>query len=219
MPYVVGVIAGVLLAILALFRHRRRSGPGTRVIVQPGYAIAPTPKMLEAGRQDHEEVMRLLETAIRASGFFRTEAIPLLLSRLRDGWEPFARVDTRVAFGGDEFLSVQEKRVLGLNTRMKYSKAFISFFDPNCLKATEPKSLLENMHLIAFHRVARKRDLVEFRSLGVKQVRIVPVGDARDCAKIKRFEKVHDIERVPDLPVPGCTAPYCRCMYEAIIPK
>ncbi len=189
------------------------------MIVQPGYAVAPTPKMLEAERQDHEEVMRLLEAAIRSSGFFRAEAIPLLLSKLRNGWEPFARVDTKMAFGGDEFLSIQEKRVLGLNTRMKYSKAFIGYFDPSCLETIEPKSVLENMHLSACHRVARKRDLVEFKSLGVRQVRIVPVGDARDCGKIKRFKKVHDINEVPELPLPGCTAPYCRCLYEPIIPK
>jgi len=220
MPFVVSAIATVLLAILAILRHRVRSGgSGAHLIVQSGYAITPTPKMLAAERQDHEDVMRLLEAAIRSSGFFETEAIPLLLSKLRDGQEPFARVHTKVAFGGDEFLSVQEKRVLGLNTRMKYSREFISYFDPKCLKTIEPKSMLENMHLSAFHRVARKRDLVEFRSLGVKRVRIVPVGDARDCGKIKRFKKVYDINDLPELPLPGCTAPYCRCMYEPIIPK
>jgi len=187
--------------------------------LQGGYAIEPTPKMLEAERQDHEEVMRLLESAIKASSYFRIEAIPDLLSKLRREWEPFARVKTNIAFEGSEFLSVQEKRALGLNTRTKYSKPFISYFDPKCLKTIEPKSVLENMHLSAFHRVARKRDLAEFRSLGVKRVRIIPAGDARDCATIKSFKKLHDIGRVPDLPVPGCTAPYCRCMYEPIIPK
>jgi hypothetical protein len=220
MPYVIGVVAAVLLAILVFSGRRKRPTLSVHTSTQCGYAIAPAPKMLEAEYQDNEEVMRLLEAAIRASGFFRIEAIPELLSKLRGGSEPFARVNTKIAFEDDEFLSVEEKRVLGLNTRMKYSKAFIGYFDPECLKTIEPKSVLENMHLSAFHRVARKRDLLEFRELGfVKQVRIVPVGDARDCGKIKRFRKIHDINQVPELPLPGCTAPYCRCMYEPIISK
>jgi hypothetical protein len=151
--------------------------------------------MLEAELQDNDEVMRLLEAAIRSSGFFRLEAIPGLASKLRGGSEPFARTNTKIAFDGDEILSVEEKRALGLNTRMKYSKAFIAYFDPKCLRTIEPKSALENMHLSAFHRVARKRELLGFRELGcVKKVRIVPVGDARDCGKIKRFKKTHDID-------------------------
>ena len=108
--------------------------------------------------------------------------------------------------------------MLGLKARMKYSKAFIEHFDPAILKTIEPKSVLEDMHLSAFHRVARKRDLIKFRELGfVRKVKIIPVGDARDCNNIKRFKKTHDLDRVPDLPLAGCTAPYCRCMYEPII--
>ncbi|HXN49997.1 MAG TPA: hypothetical protein VN893_25320 [Bryobacteraceae bacterium] len=212
------VIVALLLAIFVVTRRRRKSALSALTISQGGYAIPPTAKMVEAERQDHDEVTKLLEASIRASGLFRTEAIPGLVSKLRGGWEPFARVSTRAAFEGDEILSVEEKRALGLNTRMKYSKALIDCFDPRCLSTIEPKSVLEDMHLNAFHRVARKRDLLEIRELGVKQVRIVPLG-GRDCAKIRRLKKIHDIDELPELPLPGCTAPYCLCMYEAIIPK
>lgn len=190
----------------------------TKTTAHDGYAIPPTPEMLEKERQDNDEVMRLLEAYIRASGLFRTEKIPELVSKLRGGSGAFARVNTRIAFEGDQVLSVEEKRALGLNTRMKYSKAFIGYFDPTSLKTTEPKSVLENMHLSAFHRVARKRDLLEFGNLGfVKQVKIIPVGDTRDCNEIKRLKKIHDLNQVPDLPLLGCTAPYCRCMYVPIV--
>jgi hypothetical protein len=186
--------------------------------IHEGYAIAVTAEMLEKEQQDNDEVMRLLEANIRTSGLFRADKILELVSRLRGGSSPFARVNTKFAFEGDKYLSVQEKRALGLNTRMKYSKAFIEYCDPTALKTTEPKSVLEDMHLNAFHRVARKRDLANFRELGfVNRVKIVPVGDARDCNEIKRFKKIHDLTLAPDLPLPGCTSPYCRCMYEPIL--
>lgn len=218
MPYVLSAIIAVLLTILIVSRRKRRSAVSDETTTQEGYAIPVTAEMLEKERQDNDEVMRLLEANIRASGLFRTEKIPELVAKLRAGSSPFARVNTKIAFGVESSLSVQEKRALGLNTRMKYSKAFIEYFDPTTLKTTEPKSFLEDMHLNAFHRVARKRDLVDFRELGfVKRVKIVPVGDARDCNEIKRFKKIHDLNRVPHLPLPGCAAPYCRCMYEPIL--
>jgi hypothetical protein len=220
MPFLLVVIVAALLAILVVSGRKRRPTLSIQTITQGGYAIPPTAKMLEAQRQADDEEMRLLEASIRASGLFRTEAIPGLVSKLRAGWGPSTRLNTITSFEGDRILSVEEKRALGLNTRMKYSKAFIDCFDPRCLSTIEPKSELEDMQLSAFHRVARKRELRGLKELGfVKQVRIVPFGCGRDCGKIKSFKKIHDINEVPELPLPGCTAPYCLCEYQAIIPK
>jgi hypothetical protein len=218
MPYVLSLIIFVLLAILIVSWRKRRTAVSGEATTHAGYAIPVTSEMLEKEKQDNDEVMRLLEANIRTSGLFRDEKIPELVSKLRGGSSLFARVNTKSVFEGDTYLNVEEKRALGLNTRMKYSRAFIEYFDPTTLKATEPKSVIEDMHLNAFHRVARKRDLANFRELGfVKHVKILPVGDARDCNEIKQFKKIHDINRVPELPLPGCTSPYCRCMYEPIL--
>lgn len=184
-----------------------------------GYGIPATAQMLDAERQDNEEVMKLLESTILASGLFVAEKVPELVAKLRGASGPFARLNTRVAFEGNEVLTVKEKRTLGLNTRMKYTKDFIEYFDPGILKTIEPKAILLNMHLSAYHRVARQRDLLKFRDLGfVKQVTIVPVGDAGDCGKVKRLKKTYSLEAVPALPLPDCTAPFCRCMYQSVIP-
>jgi len=179
-----------------------------------------TDEEIELERQDGEETMKLLETRIASSGLFRIDRIPDLLAKLRAGYTPFARVNTKVAFDGDVLLTVKEKKELELNARMKYSKNYIEYFDPKALRKIEPKATLENMHLDAFHRVSQKRELIKLRELNfVKQVRIVSSEDARDCAKVKRFKKIHPIDEAPELPLPGCTAAYCRCMYLAVIPK
>lgn len=216
-----GLTLIILLAIVAFWlikRSTKHSKKSKTSIV--GYGIPATQEEIEIERQSDEEVMKLLETSIIASGYFRADKIPELISILRTGSVPFGRTNTKVAFDGDSFLTVEEKRKLGLNTRMKYSKKFTEYFDPTSFKTIEPKSTLECMHLNAFHRVSRKKELLKFKKLEfVKKVKIVAVGDHLDCKKINRLRKIYNIEEVPELPLPGCDAPVCRCYYEALISK
>ena len=188
--------------------------PAVRVL----YSIPATEKQIESERQSQEEIIKLLEINIVSSGYFRKEKIPELISLIRSGAVPFGRMNTKIAFDGDSILTVDEKKKLGLNTRMKYSKKFIEYFNQESFKAIEPKHTLECMHLDAFHRVSRKNELIRYKELGfVKQVKIVPAGDCRDCDKIKMIKKIYNINEVPKLPIQGCDSPYCRCMYQPII--
>jgi hypothetical protein len=221
MPYVIAAVVTALVLVSAITVFQAAQKTKTKLSVRSAaenpYAIEPTPEMWKAELEDNEEVMRVLEAAVRASGHFRTEMIPDLISNLTRGTKPFARLNTRVVFGSDDFLTVDEKRRLGLCTRKKYSRRLISYFNPACLGTIEPKSLLENMHLDAYFRIARKRDLIRIREMGsCRQVRIVPLG-VRDCTAIRRFKRVHDIDDVPGLPLPGCDATCCRCEYQAVI--
>jgi hypothetical protein len=212
------IVFGVIIAVFVRKRRMASSG-GASDSNAGGYGIAATGQMLDGERQDNEEVMKLLESTIVASGLFIAEKVPELMAKLRGASSPFARLNTKVAFEGNEVLTVEEKRALGLNTRMKYTKEFIECFDSGILKTIEPKAILLNMHLSAYHRVARRRDLLKFRDLGfIKRITIVPVGDAGDCAKVKRLKKTYSLEAVPELPLPDCTAPFCRCMYQPVIP-
>jgi hypothetical protein len=219
MPNLLGEFLNGLRGLFAGSESQGHSTVGEQAAIKCSYAIPVTDEMREAEWRDIDEVMNLLQIAIRDSGIFRDEMIPELMAKLRSESAPFTRVNTRVAFEGDYILSVEEKRALGLNTRMKYSKAFIEYFNPSILKTIEPKSTLENMHLNAVNRVARKRDLRRFKEMGfVKQVRIVPIGDGQDCERIKRFKKIHNLADAPELPLPGSSAPFCLCMYKPILP-
>lgn len=190
--------------------------PAVRVL----YSIPATKEQIESERQSQEEIIKLLEVNIVASGYFRKEKIPELISLIRTGAIPFGRVNTKIAFDGDAILTVDEKKKLGLNTRMKYSRKFIEYFDPKSFTTIEPKSTLECMHLDAFYRVSRKNDLIRFKKDGfVKQVKIDVINDCFTCNKVKRFKKIYNIDEVPELPLPGCDAPYCRCGYKPIIDR
>lgn len=210
------------LVTVAFFLIRRRAKPPIKSQggIEAGFGIPMTEQEVELERQSNEEIIKLLEASIITSGFFRAEKIPELIAKLKGGAVPFGRTNTRVAFEGDNFLTVEEKKVLGLNTRMKYSKKFIEYFDASAFKVIEPKASLERMHLDAFHRVSRKKQLIRLKKQGfVKQVKIVPTGDGGDCGRIKQFKKIYGIEEVPELPLPDCDAQFCRCMYQAIIPE
>lgn len=65
---------------------------------------------------------------------------------------------------------------------------------------------------------SRKATLRGCREAGVKQVEVVAAEDDRTCEAVWEYDaKYFDIEAVPDLPVPGCDAEYCRCVYAAVI--
>jgi len=172
-----------------------------------------TEQETEAERQWDGKVLALLEARIAQSGYFRSEKIPELMAKIRATTVPFGRNDTRAAFGREPFLTAQEKKALGLNPRMKYSKEFIGYLEPSFLRSIEPKSALENMHLDAFHRVSREKELRQIREVGFRKIEILTCCDARDCESIKRLKKIYAIDDVPELPLPDCDAPYCRCMY------
>lgn len=221
-PCFVTLLVITLLAFLAIaiFLPRRMASGPTNFKGDPvvRVGIPMTKEELELERQSNEEVFKKLEASIVKSGLFRAETIPALLAKLEAASVPFGRVNTKMAFDGDTVLTVEEKKALGLNTRMKYSKQFIEYFHPSALKTIEPKATLECLYLDAFHRVSRAKQLLSFKKLGfVKQLRIVPTGDGDDCTRIKRLKKTYSIEEVPELPLPGCKAPFCRCWYEPII--
>jgi hypothetical protein len=178
-------------------------------------AILPTSAMTKDAQEDQAEVMKLLQARIVASEIFVPEKIPLLVSKLRGANGPFQRINTDAAFHGQTLLSVDEKKKLGLNTRMKYSHDFIACCDLAKIATTEPKGALVNMHHAAFFTVARKRELSRFQASGVvKSVRIAPLGDPDACAAVQRLNRAYALDNAPELPLSKCDAKVCRCQYQ-----
>lgn len=175
-----------------------------------------SPAMVEDERRAQAKVLALLEARVAESGLFLPEKIPELMAKLRQGSGPFQRSSVKAALEGDTFLSVEEKRKLGLNTRAKYSHAFIACCDPAALKSVDPKDALGEMHLAAYHAVERERQLARLkREKVVKTVKIFPLGNPDACAKVQRMKRAYKLEEVPMLPVAGCDATCCMCGYDA----
>ena len=184
---------------------------------QERYGLQMNCNEIDLEKSFNDEVINSLESIMIMSGYFKTESVPVIIKILRNNSSPFGRVKTESVFQGSCFLTVEEKKSLGLNTKMKYSKEFIEYFNLECLGNIEPKTTLECMHLDAFHKVSRKKQIAKFKRMDfVKKVKLHP---DHECPRAKRLKKIYDIDDVPELPLSGCGAPFCRCYFEAIIPK
>jgi hypothetical protein len=143
---------------------------------------------------------------IEASGFFKPDKM-VELQNLIDNSILIGHgyIDP---FSYDDLLSLEEKKELGLNTRLKISRQMVSFMTEKGLALKNPKDAVKNMCLKNFHAVARKYELIRMKDAGIEKVKILDCGDERDCSKIKRFKKIWPIDQVPELPLPGCTSAY-----------
>jgi hypothetical protein len=170
----------------------------------------------EAGNQKRAKVERqeTLENTIKdieASGFFKKEKIPALSEKLRASER--VGYPYKDPFDYNDCLSLDEKKSLGLNTRQKYSREMVEMLTDKGIKQNDPKVLARNIYLHNMFKVIRKYKLIELKNLGLKMVEILDCDDGRDCSKIKRLKKVWPIDQVPELPLLGCAAEYCRCEY------
>lgn len=98
--------------IIAFFLIRRRAKLLTKRsdgFIDSEFGIPMTKQEVELERQANEEIMKLLEASIIASGFFKAEKISELIANLKEGYIPFGRLNTE-AFDNDVFLTVEEKK-------------------------------------------------------------------------------------------------------------
>lgn len=176
--------------------------------------IRLTGKALETENRKYAEVADTTITEANESGFFKDEFLPILsekiksISKLGYGYsDPFDKTD---------YLSLEEKKFLNLNTRAKYSRELINgLTEKGILEAGKNKDFVKVMFLRNFHKISRKYELLRLKELGLNKVAISNCDDERDCKAIKRLKKHWNIDEVPELPLPQCTADYCRCMYIA----
>lgn len=181
-----------------------------------GFGITPTPKLTRSEREKNKRMFDLTEQSLRECDLIIPEKIPEMMEKLTGGHKAFDRVPNAKAIEGKTSLTVNEKKALGLNTRMKYTHAFLEFFVTEKLAGSEPKSIVSTIILNAFHKASREAELKEFRAHGfIKQVKINCDPDA--CPQVKRLKKIHGIDAVPDLPLAGCKEDLCMCYLSPII--
>jgi hypothetical protein len=63
-----------------------------------------------------------------------------------------------------------------------------------------------------------KRNLQQYKRLGVKKVEIYPAFDDKMCPHCKAAAGVYPIDKVPSLPIQDCSNPKgCRCTYISVV--
>jgi hypothetical protein len=81
----------------------------------------------------------------------------------------------------DNLLSVDEKKSLGLNSRLKISKDLIDIFDRDKVNDLNPKDELRKVRIRIDSHLALIRDISIMKKLGFKKARYLGGHDERTC--------------------------------------
>jgi hypothetical protein len=210
------LIASLFIVGIYLLKKIPRRSRDRPAIAQTGFGISMTKAEIAAEEKYDEKILKLVEDRLMASGYLHEEKIPELMSTLREATVAFGRNGVDSAFVGDSYLTLEQKRALGLNPRMKYSHKYIGYFKSESFKDIEPKGFLGTIRLDSFHRISREKKLFRMKvEAGIKRVRLIP---DHECPTAMALRRTYSIDQVPELPAPGCRLEFCRCYFEAIIP-
>jgi hypothetical protein len=168
---------------------------------------------LEANPMKQNEILRtetmegMIED-IKNCGFFRPEK-----------YEHLEKIIPKVGgYNNDPFsyrdcLSDEEKDALHIDTEYKVSREMVECMNENGLAQKDPRNIIPVIYYMNYFAVGRKYKLLEFKARGVQKVKIVNAGGDLDCKAIENHKRVFPLDSVPELPLPECNAPYCRCEY------
>jgi hypothetical protein len=118
-------------------------------------------------------------------------------------------------FSYSDCLSTEEKEAFHFNPEHKISREMVECMTEKGLSEKEPQSIIPIIYYMNYFTCSRKYKLIELRARGITKVKVTNMGGELDCEQIKDYLRVFPINQAPTLPLPGCTAPYCRCDYEA----
>ena len=83
---------------------------------------------------------------------------------------------------GDDLLTLDEKKSLKLNTRMKIPKKVIAVLVEDFLDdETNPKDTILNIVYSASHKIHLNKELEKIKELNIKNVKVLNAGNGAEC--------------------------------------
>lgn len=162
---------------------------------------------------ENQELLALFTEEIEATDVLieskKSELVSILILFV-DSAQPF---DVSRIFKDKTPLAPQEKKELGLNSRKKYTKEFLEYFETDKLTSC-PKDLVNEMYQRASQELYRRKSLRRISETKIGKYRISYIDDSHSCSKCKEEKgKLYLPDELPKLPLEGCTAKVCRCSY------
>lgn len=157
------------------------------------------------------------ETVARESGWFVDPLPDWLMTAVRkhlDASETDQRVSTTALRSTGEALTNDEKRELGVRANAKLGRDYVEALSDKG-KSENPINALKLVLLRCASRRSREKNLQEIAMIDQNiKVEIMSAGDERDCNGVRSYEgRSFSLERLPPLPLDGCDAEHCRCLY------
>ena len=205
------VLAVIVIAVIITRKNKSSGKTKSYEEMRDEIGIELSPEQEKREEEKYHEIAEQTISALEASGYFKADYLPILADKIRERTVPGYRYSD--PFDKKDCLTLEEKKKLGLNTRAKYSRELINGLTEKGLSTEDPNELVKNTWLANMHKVSRKYKLQELKDAGFKYVKILHCNDERDCKAVKLCKKRWPIDEVPELPLPNCNSPYCRCMY------
>jgi hypothetical protein len=168
---------------------------------------------LEANPMKKNEILRketlegMMED-IKNCGFFRPEKYELLERII-----PKVGGYNNDPFSYSDCLNDEEKEALHIDTEFKVSREMVECMNEYGLEQKDPRNIIPVIYYMNYFAVGRKYKLLEFKARDVQKVKIVNAGGELDCRAVEGVKRFFSLDSVPELPLPECDAPYCRCEY------
>lgn len=171
----------------------------------PVYSLSETPAAVEKSQPD---IVAYYKAEIANSPFVRESGRDAVLKdflhevKLKDG----------------VLLTLEEKRSLGINTRLKITRELYEVLTPEGIEFG-PKRVLEPLYLKATFNHNRHRAIANMKGIGITQYSPMSCGDNRDCKWCTSMNgKLISVEvDFVQLIKENCTCDYCRCVLQAKI--
>jgi hypothetical protein len=170
-----------------------------------GYLEADPMKKNEILRK---ETMEGMMEDIKNCGFFRPEKYELLEKII-----PKVGGYNNDPFSYNDCLNDEEKEALHIDTEYRVSREMVECMNETGLAQKDPRNIIPVIYYMNYFAVGRKYKLLEFKARDIQKIKIVCAGGDLDCRAVEKIQGDFTLDSVPELPLPDCDAPYCRCEY------
>lgn len=135
-------------------------------------------------------------------------------SLVKEDLEPFARKNIKKILNSGNPLSLNQKKELGFNSRLKICEDYLNFINLNNINKEDPFEFLTNAEFYAKARSWSNREIQRAKSIGSKQVKLTVCKES--CSKSTKVKKIYNINEAPLLPLKTC-GNRCLCMYTVVV--
>jgi hypothetical protein len=157
-----------------------------------------------------KETMAGMMRDIEKSGYFKPEKLSYIEKII-----PKVGGYNNDPFSYRDCLSDEEKKALNFPLEHRVSREMVECMSEKGLSEDQPNQIIPIIYFMNFFAISRKYKLIELRARGVSKVKLVNIGGDLDCQVVQNYERIFPLNEAPVLPLPGCTAPYCRCDFNA----
>lgn len=104
-------------------------------------------------------------------------------------------------FKNEDYLTVDEKKALGINARLKISRSLVKIFDKSKVddgffKDKNPKKILSNLAYQVEFKATKIQNIKKYKSAGIKKIELLRAGQSKDCDWCKKQNgKIMDIDK------------------------